>query len=82
MIPEALRDILARWDPADAQKPGSGSPRVLYTIPNGGNPTGASMTAERKQEVYEVVNTAEGSLLHKHAKTGVWIEVHASHKPV
>lgn len=55
MIPEALRDLLSRWDPADAQKPGSDVPRVLYTIPNGGNPTGASMTAERKQKVYEVV---------------------------
>lgn len=54
MIPEALRDILARWDPADAQKLGSSVPRVLYTIPNGGNPTGASMTTERKQKVYEV----------------------------
>ncbi|KAI5629070.1 kynurenine/alpha-aminoadipate aminotransferase, mitochondrial, partial [Silurus asotus] len=54
MIPEALRDVLARWDPADAQKPGSSVPRVLYTIPNGGNPTGASMTAERKQKVYEL----------------------------
>ncbi|GAA6090075.1 kynurenine/alpha-aminoadipate aminotransferase, mitochondrial isoform X1 [Tachysurus ichikawai] len=54
MIPEALRDLLSRWDPADAQKPGSDVPRVLYTIPNGGNPTGASMTAERKQKVYEL----------------------------
>lgn len=55
MIPEALKDVLSRWDPADAQKPGSDVPRVLYTIPNGGNPTGASMTAERKQKVYKVV---------------------------
>ncbi|KAF4088961.1 hypothetical protein AMELA_G00060670 [Ameiurus melas] len=54
IIPEALRDILARWDPADTQKPGSSVPRVLYTIPNGGNPTGASMTAERKHKVYEL----------------------------
>uniref|UniRef100_A0AAY4BK07 Aminotransferase class I/classII large domain-containing protein n=1 Tax=Denticeps clupeoides TaxID=299321 RepID=A0AAY4BK07_9TELE len=54
MIPEALGDILSRWDPADAHAPGSSVPRVLYTIPNGGNPTGASMTARRKQEVYEV----------------------------
>ncbi|XP_058250847.1 kynurenine/alpha-aminoadipate aminotransferase, mitochondrial [Hemibagrus wyckioides] len=54
MIPEALKDVLSRWDPADAQKLGSGVPRVLYTIPNGGNPTGASMTAERKQKVYEL----------------------------
>lgn len=55
MIPEALKDVLSRWDPADAQKPSSDVPRVLYTIPNGGNPTGASMTAERKQKVYKVV---------------------------
>ncbi|KAF5902809.1 kynurenine/alpha-aminoadipate aminotransferase, mitochondrial, partial [Clarias magur] len=57
MIPEALRDILARWDPADAQKLRSSVPRVLYTIPNGGNPTGASMTAERKQKVYELAQS-------------------------
>ncbi|KAG5845579.1 hypothetical protein ANANG_G00140780 [Anguilla anguilla] len=54
MIPGALRDILSRWDPADAKKPGSTVPRVLYTIPNGGNPTGASMTTERKREVYQL----------------------------
>uniref|UniRef100_A0A8C1WL14 Aminoadipate aminotransferase n=1 Tax=Cyprinus carpio TaxID=7962 RepID=A0A8C1WL14_CYPCA len=29
-------------------------PRVLYTIPNEGNPTGACMTCERKQDVYEL----------------------------
>ncbi|XP_056316955.1 kynurenine/alpha-aminoadipate aminotransferase, mitochondrial [Danio aesculapii] len=49
MIPEALQKILKVWDPADERKP-----RVLYTIPNGGNPTGASMTLERKQQVYEL----------------------------
>ncbi|XP_067255984.1 kynurenine/alpha-aminoadipate aminotransferase, mitochondrial-like isoform X2 [Chanodichthys erythropterus] len=54
MIPEGLRKVLARWDPTDTLKPGSTAPRVLYTIPNGGNPTGASMTYERKQEVYEL----------------------------
>ncbi|KAL4660922.1 kynurenine/alpha-aminoadipate aminotransferase, mitochondrial isoform X4 [Arapaima gigas] len=54
MIPGALKQILSRWDPADAQRPGSTIPRVLYTIPNGGNPTGASMTAQRKREVYEL----------------------------
>ncbi|KAK7171110.1 hypothetical protein R3I94_001122 [Phoxinus phoxinus] len=54
MIPGDLRKVLARWDPTDAQKPDCTVPRVLYTIPNGGNPTGASMTYERKQEVYEL----------------------------
>ncbi|XP_048041504.1 kynurenine/alpha-aminoadipate aminotransferase, mitochondrial isoform X3 [Megalobrama amblycephala] len=57
MIPEELGKVLARWDPTDTLKPGSTAPRVLYTIPNGGNPTGASMTYERKQEVYELART-------------------------
>lgn len=54
MIPSALKDILSRWDPLEVHKPNSTAPKVLYTIPNGGNPTGASMTTERKQEVYKV----------------------------
>lgn len=58
MIPAALREILSRWDLAEVHKPGSTAPKVLYTIPNGGNPTGASMTTQRKQEVYEVCEAA------------------------
>ncbi|XP_036407410.1 kynurenine/alpha-aminoadipate aminotransferase, mitochondrial [Megalops cyprinoides] len=54
MIPKDLKEILSRWDPADAHRPGSTVPRILYTIPNGGNPTGASMTTERKREVYQL----------------------------
>ncbi|XP_066536619.1 kynurenine/alpha-aminoadipate aminotransferase, mitochondrial isoform X2 [Hoplias malabaricus] len=54
MIPDKLQDILAQWVPTDTQKPDSTSPKVLYTIPNGGNPTGASMTLERKQKIYEL----------------------------
>lgn len=54
MIPEALQEVLSRWDPSEVHEPGSTAPRILYTIPNGGNPTGASMTAERKRDVYKV----------------------------
>uniref|UniRef100_A0A8C5AFK5 Aminoadipate aminotransferase n=1 Tax=Gadus morhua TaxID=8049 RepID=A0A8C5AFK5_GADMO len=54
MVPAALKEVLSRWDPADVHQPGSTAPRLLYTIPNGGNPTGASMTTQRKQEVYEL----------------------------
>ncbi|TNM93607.1 hypothetical protein fugu_001783 [Takifugu bimaculatus] len=54
MIPSALKEILSRWDPLEVHKPSSTAPKVLYTIPNGGNPTGASMTTERKQEVYKL----------------------------
>ncbi|KAG7273841.1 hypothetical protein CRUP_024863 [Coryphaenoides rupestris] len=51
MVPAALQEELSRWDPAEVHRPGSTAPRVLYTIPNGGNPTGASMTTQRKQEL-------------------------------
>ncbi|XP_034712237.1 kynurenine/alpha-aminoadipate aminotransferase, mitochondrial isoform X2 [Etheostoma cragini] len=54
IIPAALKEVLSRWDPSDVHKPSSTVPKILYTIPNGGNPTGASMTAQRKQEVYEL----------------------------
>uniref|UniRef100_A0A4W6D948 Kynurenine/alpha-aminoadipate aminotransferase, mitochondrial n=1 Tax=Lates calcarifer TaxID=8187 RepID=A0A4W6D948_LATCA len=54
MIPAALKEVLSRWDPSEVHKPGSTAPKVLYTIPNGGNPTGASMTTQRKKEVYEL----------------------------
>ncbi|XP_047242053.1 kynurenine/alpha-aminoadipate aminotransferase, mitochondrial [Girardinichthys multiradiatus] len=54
MIPEALKEVLSRWDPSEVHKPDSTAPRILYTIPNGGNPTGASMTAKRKRDVYEL----------------------------
>uniref|UniRef100_UPI00398E7823 kynurenine/alpha-aminoadipate aminotransferase, mitochondrial isoform X2 n=1 Tax=Pristiophorus japonicus TaxID=55135 RepID=UPI00398E7823 len=53
LIPQSLSDILSQWKPEDAKNPASDIPRVLYTIPNGGNPTGASMTADRKREVYQ-----------------------------
>ncbi|XP_026168906.1 kynurenine/alpha-aminoadipate aminotransferase, mitochondrial [Mastacembelus armatus] len=54
IIPAALKEVLSRWDPLEVHKPGSTAPKILYTVPNGGNPTGASMTAQRKKEVYEL----------------------------
>ena len=29
-------------------------PRVLYITPTGGNPSGATLTLERKQQIYQV----------------------------
>ncbi|XP_051924901.1 kynurenine/alpha-aminoadipate aminotransferase, mitochondrial [Hippocampus zosterae] len=49
MIPAALEEVLSRWDPSDSRRP-----KVLYTIPNGGNPSGASLTASRKKEIYQL----------------------------
>ncbi|XP_028997727.1 kynurenine/alpha-aminoadipate aminotransferase, mitochondrial isoform X2 [Betta splendens] len=54
IVPSALKEILSRWDPSQVHAPGSTAPKILYTIPNGGNPTGASLTPERKQQVYEL----------------------------
>ncbi|WVQ78293.1 hypothetical protein IAT38_000378 [Cryptococcus sp. DSM 104549] len=51
LLPEHLEEVLAGWD---EEKRGKRRPRVLYTIPTGQNPTGATMKAERKQEIYNV----------------------------
>ncbi|KAJ7212864.1 PLP-dependent transferase [Mycena haematopus] len=45
---ESLRAILRAW-PAGKPKP-----RVLYTIPYGGNPTGATSTLTRRREVLQL----------------------------
>ncbi|KAI8829097.1 pyridoxal phosphate-dependent transferase [Chytriomyces cf. hyalinus JEL632] len=46
--PTELERVLAEWnDPATR-------PRVLYSVPIGGNPTGCSTTLERKKEIYEI----------------------------
>ncbi|KAM4810502.1 kynurenine/alpha-aminoadipate aminotransferase, mitochondrial [Rhinophrynus dorsalis] len=54
IIPKSLKEILSQWRPEDAAKPEKSSPKVLYTIPNGGNPTGASLTTDRKVEIYQL----------------------------
>ncbi|XP_071022858.1 kynurenine/alpha-aminoadipate aminotransferase, mitochondrial-like [Oncorhynchus clarkii lewisi] len=54
MILGGLKEVLSQWDLADVHKPDSTVPRVLYTIPNGGNPTGASLTTQRKREIFKL----------------------------
>ena len=49
--PVALESILRGWDEA---REGASRPRVLYTIPSGSNPTGASLDLSRKRRVYEL----------------------------
>lgn len=51
MIPEALDDLLSNWD---AKARGARKPYVMYTIPTGQNPTGATQSAERRRAVYKV----------------------------
>ncbi|WBW72671.1 aromatic aminotransferase [Schizosaccharomyces osmophilus] len=45
MLPESLEQILINWK--DGNKP-----RVLYTIPSGQNPTGSTLSVERKEKIY------------------------------
>ncbi|XP_063166372.1 kynurenine/alpha-aminoadipate aminotransferase, mitochondrial [Candoia aspera] len=54
MIPTALKEVLSRWNSEDVKKLKNDTPKFLYTIPNGGNPTGASLTTERKKEIYQL----------------------------
>uniref|UniRef100_A0A452DZS9 Aminotransferase class I/classII large domain-containing protein n=1 Tax=Capra hircus TaxID=9925 RepID=A0A452DZS9_CAPHI len=54
IIPDSLRETLSRWKPEDSKDPEKNSPKFLYTVPNGNNPAGNSLTAERKREIYEL----------------------------
>ncbi|EGD78132.1 hypothetical protein PTSG_09009 [Salpingoeca rosetta] len=47
--PDALQHTLETWDESKAPRP-----RVLYTVPNGCNPTGASLSLNRRHRVYEL----------------------------
>lgn len=51
LVPESLDDILTNWD---EKARGARKPFVLYTIPTGQNPTGATQLAERRKAVYKV----------------------------
>uniref|UniRef100_A0A8C0GIY2 Kynurenine/alpha-aminoadipate aminotransferase, mitochondrial n=1 Tax=Chelonoidis abingdonii TaxID=106734 RepID=A0A8C0GIY2_CHEAB len=54
IIPKALKEILSRWSPEDVRTHNNNIPKFLYTIPNGGNPTGSSLTADHKKEIYQL----------------------------
>ncbi|KAJ1941677.1 hypothetical protein FBU59_003435 [Linderina macrospora] len=48
IVPEALDKVVGEWS-GESRKP-----RVAYMIPTAQNPTGATMSAERKQAIYAV----------------------------
>lgn len=50
IIPEELREVLDSWN----CKTDGPRPRLLYTIPSGQNPTGATQPLKRKQAVYSI----------------------------
>eukprot|EP01061_Rhynchopus_euleeides_P001128 TRINITY_DN10803_c0_g1_i1.p1 TRINITY_DN10803_c0_g1~~TRINITY_DN10803_c0_g1_i1.p1 ORF type:complete len:415 (+),score=188.17 TRINITY_DN10803_c0_g1_i1:119-1363(+) len=49
IIPSVLEEVLDKWDSSAAPKP-----RVLYTIPTGQNPSGATIAAERRTQIYSI----------------------------
>ncbi|EIM84645.1 PLP-dependent transferase [Stereum hirsutum FP-91666 SS1] len=50
MKPEVLEKVINSWDEGMRGK----RPRVLYTVPVGQNPTGATMPAARKKVIYDI----------------------------
>ncbi|KAJ3414664.1 hypothetical protein HDV05_006199 [Chytridiales sp. JEL 0842] len=48
LVPESMESILANWKDPKTR------PKVLYTVPTGGNPTGTSTTHERKKQIYSI----------------------------
>lgn len=51
LLPCALDEVLSNWDAAAR---GARKPFLLYTVPSGQNPTGATQSLERRKEVYKV----------------------------
>ncbi|XP_074807251.1 kynurenine/alpha-aminoadipate aminotransferase, mitochondrial-like isoform X3 [Natator depressus] len=68
IIPEALKEILSRWGPEDAKKQNNNLPKFLYTVPNGSNPAGTSLTADCKKKIYQILIS---ELLHKWGQKGL-----------
>lgn len=51
LLPESLDEILTNWD---EKARGARRPHLLYTVPSGQNPTGATQSLERRKAVYKV----------------------------
>ncbi|KAJ3012090.1 hypothetical protein NUW54_g1975 [Trametes sanguinea] len=49
MIPEELEKTLANWNPARGRRP-----HVIYLVPCGQNPTGSTLSVERRKQIYEI----------------------------
>ncbi|TBU50218.1 pyridoxal phosphate-dependent transferase [Dichomitus squalens] len=49
MIPSELERTLATWDPARGRRP-----HVMYLIPCGQNPTGSTLSLERRKQIYAI----------------------------
>ncbi|KAL1742872.1 pyridoxal phosphate-dependent transferase [Schizophyllum fasciatum] len=51
LVPEAMARTLDTWA---TERPNQRKPKVLYCVPVGQNPTGSTLTAARKQAIYDI----------------------------
>eukprot|EP01120_Amphizonella_sp_Union-15-10_P009363 TRINITY_DN3526_c0_g1_i1.p1 TRINITY_DN3526_c0_g1~~TRINITY_DN3526_c0_g1_i1.p1 ORF type:complete len:417 (+),score=61.33 TRINITY_DN3526_c0_g1_i1:54-1304(+) len=51
LIPDRLSDILNQWETTHPSIP---KPKLLYTVPTGQNPSGATLTLQRKESIYRI----------------------------
>ncbi|XP_052255800.1 kynurenine/alpha-aminoadipate aminotransferase, mitochondrial-like [Dreissena polymorpha] len=52
--PSDLEKTMSKWNLSDVKDKNSDIPKLLYIIPNGGNPTGHGLTLNRKKAIYEI----------------------------
>jgi len=52
LLPEDLDKLLSNWNPG--VRNGARKPSVLYTVPTGQNPTGATQGTQRRRQIYRV----------------------------
>ena len=52
LLPSHLDSIISNWDSAAYN--GAPKPWLLYTVPSGQNPTGATQSKQRRKEIYRV----------------------------
>ncbi|KAJ3342140.1 hypothetical protein HDU93_003356 [Gonapodya sp. JEL0774] len=58
VIPEGLEKVLREWDDSKGKRP-----RIFYTVPTGGNPTGVTTVEERKSRILEICGRYEVLIL-------------------
>lgn len=51
MLPEALDEMLSEWD---VKVRGARKPHLIYTVPSGQNPTGATQGVARRKAIYKI----------------------------
>lgn len=54
LLPSHMDDLLTNWNPST--RAGVPKPWLLYTVPSGQNPTGATQGEQRRREIYRVAH--------------------------